>query len=302
MLFSQRNNPREIEILPYSGLSERFRVQAYHLIKEVYSTDDSIDFKYIKSIFKWVHDKICADHALFSFANAPTCKEYEYEPVKSCLEFILNCEEDDWVVDIIELLVTTRIQLQGREHFFRFPKEHVINKLNARFKENGIGLDYVKDRILPISSTVLYNEAVKPALILMHNPLFSGALNEYQEAYNHYKNGDNKATILSVAKAFESTMKSICELNNWDFGKGTASALVNTLFSNDFLPSYYQTQLNSLKTTLEGLPTIRNKEASHGQGMSVIAIPDHLTQYALNLAGTNITFLIKTHENHLTNK
>lgn len=302
MLFSQRNNPREVEILPYTELSERFRVQAYHLIKEVYSTDDSIDFNYVTSIFKWVHDKICSDHALFSFDDAPMCTEYQYDPVESCLKFILNCEEDDWVVDIIELLVTTRIQLEQREHLFRVPKEYAINKLNARFKENGIGLDYVKDRIFPISSTVLYNEAVKPALILMHNPLFSGALNEYQEAYNHYKNGDNKATILSVAKAFESTMKSICELNNWDFGKGTASALINALFSNDFLPSYYQTQLNSLKTTLEGLPTIRNKEASHGQGMSVVDIPDHLTQYALNLAGTNITFLIKVHENHLTNK
>lgn len=302
MLFSQRNSPREIEILPYSGLSERFRVQAYHLIKEVYSTDNPMNSRYITDIFKWVHDRICSDHALYSFDNAPGCTEYEYDPVESCLEFILNCEEDDWIVDIIELLVTTNIQLEKREYSFRVSKKYVIDKLNTRFKENGIGLDYVKDRILPISSTILYNEAVKPALILMHHPLFSGALDEYQEAYNHYKNGDNKATILSVAKAFESTMKSICDFNKWNYGKGTASALINALFSNDFLPSYYQTQLNSLKTTLEALPTIRNKEASHGQGMNVINIPDYLTQYALNLAGTNITFLIKTHENHLTNK
>lgn len=300
MLFSKRYSPQDIEIYSYDSLSKRFRIQAHHLIKELYRVDDPYDYEHLKHIFKWIHDEICSEHALFSFDDAPGCQEYDYQPIESCLNFIIKCEEDDWVVDMIELLIGVRLDEASNPYSYKYglSSKDAVDKLNKRFKENGIGLDFVQGQIVRVDSTLLYIEAIKPALTLMHNAQFHGPLDEYLDAHNQYKNGDNKGAIISVAKAFESTLKIICMTNGWDIGKGNASSLINALFTNDFLPNYYQTQLNSLKTTLEVLPTVRNKNAGHGQGADVVEIPDFLTQYALNLAGTNITFLIKTFEEY----
>lgn len=300
MLFSKRYNPQEVMISPYDSLSKRFRIQAYHIIKELYRVDNPYDREHLNHIFKFIHDEICLEHALFSFDDAPGCSEYQYQPVESCLNFIINCKEDDWVVDIIESLILIRVD-SGTDTFsykFGLSAKDTIEELNKRFKENGIGLDFVEDRIIRIDSTLLHVEAITPALLLMQNSQFSGPLDEYLDAHNQYKNGDNKAAITSAAKAFESIMKSICAAKGWDIGKGNASSLINALFANGFLPSYYQTQLSALKTTLEVLPTVRNNNSGHGQGADIIEIPDYLAQYALNLAGTNITFLIKTYEQY----
>jgi len=250
MLFSKRYNPQDIEIFSYDSLSKRFRIQAYHLIKEVYRVDNPYDSDHLTHIFKWIHKQMCSEHALLSFDDAPGCQEYDYEPIESCLDFIINCEEDDWVVDMIELLIKVRLDQDDNPYSYKYglSSKDTVDKLNKRFKENGIGLDFVQGKVVRIDSTLLHIEAIKPALILMNNLQFNGPLDEYLDAHNQYKNGNNKAAITSAAKSFESIMKSICLSKGWDIGRGNASSLINALFANNFLPSYYQTQLNALKT------------------------------------------------------
>lgn len=295
MLFSQRNNPKDIELLPYDGyLSERLRIQIHHFLNsvyKVYSNGSDLFSKAhtspeVEKVFKEINTHICAEHGLFNFSQAPGLIRHHYNPINASQDFIRMCEVGDWVVDILELLVRSSLILGLSD-------QQDIEKLNHRFRENGVGLEFVEDRFVKINSTILHIEAVKPALILMHSTGFSGPLDEYLEAHEQYRNGDNKAAITSAAKAFESTMKTICQAKGWSTGKGTAVALIKTLFDNQFLPNYYQTQLNSLRTTLEGLPIVRNNNTGHGQGANVINTPDYLTQYALNLAGANITLLIQ---------
>ncbi|TCI24041.1 hypothetical protein EVJ30_14770 [Exiguobacterium sp. SH5S13] len=295
MLFSKRNNQKEIEIFPYDNtLPDRLRKQIYHLLVEVYQINSghgyttSSNALYLlnqRELFSDVRQHICAEHGLLDFSDAPGYGSDPSNSIQSCLKFLINCSEGDWVIDMIELLFKFAVD-------YRLSGHETIETLNMRFRENGVGLEFVEDQFIKIDSTLLHIEAIKPALLLMHNAQFAGPLDEYLEAHGQYRDGDNKAAITSAAKAFESTMKTICQANGWPTGKGTAAALIQALFDNQFLPSYYQTQLTSLRATLDGLPTVRNNNTGHGQGATIVNTPDYLTQYALNLAGANITFLI----------
>lgn len=296
MLFSKRNNQKEIEIFPYDNtLPDRLRKQIYHLLVDVYQIETGHGYNTSSNalyrlnqpmLFAEVRQHICAEHGLLDFSDAPGCGSDPSNYIQSCMKFLLDCKESDWVVDMIELLFKFAVDQ-------RLAGLKTIETLNMRFRENGVGLEFVEDQFIKIDSTLLHMEAIKPALLLMHSAQFAGPLDEYLEAHGQYRDGDNKAAITSAAKAFESTMKTICQANSWPTGKGTAAALIQSLFDNQFLPSYYQTQLTSLRATLDGLPTVRNNNTGHGQGATIVNTPDYLTQYALNLAGANITFLIK---------
>ena len=48
-----------------------------------------------------------------------------------------------------------------------------------------------------------------------------------------------------------------------------------------------------------GLPTVRNKTSGHGQGQEIIELPEHFAAYALNLAATNIVFLVNAYKQSL---
>ena len=114
----------------------------------------------------------------------------------------------------------------------------------------------------------------------------------------------NKNAILEAGKAFESTMKIICDKQGYayDKNKDTAQKLITILENNGFYPSYMNAHLTSVRTTLEtGLPVVRNKVAGQGQGNQIITIPDEYTDYALHLAATNILFLVRLYRNKKQN-
>ncbi|EIZ1200690.1 hypothetical protein MPJ20_004679, partial [Escherichia coli] len=78
----------------------------------------------------------------------------------------------------------------------------------------------------------------------------------------------------------------------------TASKLINSCLSQNLIPAYLQSQFTSLKTMLEtGIPTIRNKNAGHGQGADIKEVPEELASYMLHLTATNLLFLLKCEKN-----
>lgn len=104
-----------------------------------------------------------------------------------------------------------------------------------------------------------------------------------------------KMLYLEAGKAFESTMKAICDKKSctYDKAKDIAKKLIEILESNNFYPACILSHMASLRTTLEtGLPVVRNKTSGHGQGSAVTPISDEFAKYALNLAGTNIVLLV----------
>ena len=145
---------------------------------------------------------------------------------------------------------------------------------------------------------------MKPALKLLFEEGFEGAEDEIRKAYEKRRKGDNKNAILEAGKAFESTMKIICDKQGYtyDKAKDTAQKLISVLENNGFYPSYMNAHLTSIRTTLEtGLPVVRNKVSGHGQGNQVITISDEYTDYVLHLAATNILFLVQLYRRQKQN-
>jgi hypothetical protein len=146
-------------------------------------------------------------------------------------------------------------------------------------------------------SEFIHDQAVKPALALLQDPAFSGAEEEFQSAYERFRKGDNKGAIADTLKAFESTMKAICDARGWTYHSGaTASALIAIMFDKRLVPAYLANHFGGLRSALEaGVPTVRNKTSGHGQGAVPQEVPDHLVAFALHLAASNIVFLVQAH-------
>jgi len=145
-----------------------------------------------------------------------------------------------------------------------------------------------------IDDQFIHSEVVKPALFVLKD--FDAAKEEFLSAHEHYRHGNFEECITDCCKSFESLMKNICHNQGWVTDKEMqvlpAAKLIQRCFDNNLVPSYMQDQFASLKKLFEsGVPTIRNKSASHGAGKEVREIPHSLVSYTLHLTATNIVFL-----------
>lgn len=122
------------------------------------------------------------------------------------------------------------------------------------------------------------------------------------DAHKHFRNGDNKETIVSANKAFESVCKSICTAKGWalDRTNNSVSKLIATMCDNNLIPAYMQSHVGALRSVLEsGVPTVRNRDAAHGQGPVPTDVPDHYAAFVLHLTASNIVFLISSYESSM---
>lgn len=299
-LFSKRNKPNIYEIYTFDELPEKFRIQVLHIWRSALGDISKYNNDITRVVFKQIKNIMCKEHGLLElYDDGRDLPAYD-----QCINFLLKEEDVLKVLDLIELSLRFTEVLREDTASYRLEEagitqepSEVVKDINYRFKENGIGYEYHNSRILRKDSEIIYQEATKPAITLLNEANFKGAEDEFINAHSLYKEGKNKEAISEALKSFESTMKTICHRNNWQVeGKGTAVPLINTIFKNNLVPSHFQTQINSLKTTLEGLATVRNKHSGHGQGENSISVPDYLASYALNLCATNIVFLINAYK------
>jgi hypothetical protein len=172
----------------------------------------------------------------------------------------------------------------------------ILSSIRRRFADQGRnGYQFEGGEMIRMDSTYIHSEIVKPTLVLLHNKKFAGANEEYLKAHEHYRHGRNKECLTECLKAFESTMKIICQGKGWAFNANdTAKPLVNVILTNNLIPAYMQSQISAFRSLLEsGVPTIRNKVGGHGQGATPTTADDETTRYALNLTGSNLIYLIE---------
>ena len=88
-------------------------------------------------------------------------------------------------------------------------------------------------------------------------------------------------------------MKAICSKRGWKHDpNATAKALLQVLFDNGLVPSFWNQHFSALRSTLEaGVPTARNKLGGHGQGSQVVEVPEYIVAYAIHLTASVIVFL-----------
>jgi uncharacterized protein DUF7014 len=101
--------------------------------------------------------------------------------------------------------------------------DEAIAELNRRFREHSIGYEFVGRQLMRVDALYVHQEMVKPAITLLQDEAFEGASGEFLRAHEHYRHGRNKEAIVEAAKAFESVLKTLCDLSGWHYQTGDYS-------------------------------------------------------------------------------
>jgi len=295
-LFSKRQQKLRGEvpdIYIYEKISESLKIQIVHIW---YDTMGRYADKY-----QIIVDRLCREYGLFQL---PTANRYERKYLSELIEFLLQEKNIEKNIDVIELSfkvinVLTREYRYLQRHNASEIADEAIKELNDRFKEHGVGYQFVNNEIIRIDSELLHIETVKPALRLLNETNYQGAQEEFLSAYEHYRHGKNKEAINDCLKSFESTMKAIIEKHNWNIKSNpTAQNLIQVCFENNLIPIFWQTQIASLKAMLESsIPTGRNRLSGHGQGSEPTTVPNYLVAYMLHMTASTLVFLTTAEKN-----
>ncbi|MEY2305828.1 STM4504/CBY_0614 family protein, partial [Bacillus tropicus] len=248
-------------------------------------------------IWDVVNNIMSKELGLFNLTNE------EYRPsFERCAEFLQTCTDTD-AIDLIELSFIISEELGWDPDTVYIGRTQTLNEgieeLNYWFRDNNLGYEFTNGELIRIDQTHMHEEVVKPAITLLFEEDFEGPAEEFLNAHKAYRKGNYKNALVEALKSFESTMKTICDKKGYPYNKGSDSAkkLISVLFDNNLIPEYMRHHFSGLKTTLEnGLPTVRNKQAGHGQGSESTKVEPYFVEYAINLAATNIVFLIKAYK------
>lgn len=282
------------DVYTYDDLPEKLRVQILHIIKDVF---DSAPRDESQDAYAYVVNTLCREYGLFELLPG------RLDQRTQLFQFFVKVQPIERALDIVELCFA----VANREHMWPTRKYYpdqvklareAIEELNERFKEHAVGFRFESDQIIRVDSEYVHAEAIKPTLILLRQKYFAGANDEFLAAHEHYRHGRYKECLVDSLKAFESTMKTICDQRNWTVKPGaTASALIDLCVEQGLFAKIYNSQLSSLRTLLaSGVPTVRNTMGGHGQGSEVTIVPEHMARYALNLTAANILFLVESND------
>ena len=259
-------------------LPPQFRIQVGYIlddaIGDLNNAISPIAYNGRLSVWSRTHDTLVREMGVQSLSN-------DRGNVRThCRDFLLRHEDIDDVLSLIELAFVN-LKSGFRGVYRRQSPEDAIEELNHRFREHGIGYQYQGGQIISVESLYLYTETVQPAIRLLYDLHFEGAVEEFMVAHKHFRAGNNKETIVSAENAFESTMKAICDQRGWAYEteKATATNLLDLIFQHGLIPTEMQSHFTALPSTLaSGLPTVRNRggRGGHGQGIEVVDVPDYL--------------------------
>lgn len=287
-LFSRRQaeqNGLITDVFVYEKFPQEFRNQVFYILSDV----ANLRIFQHEEFWKALRNAFIREKGWKHLSNCGNNGKYE------CEMFFLNSDDQNFLdyLDFAFAFIDTNL---SKYRSFNLDIEKAISELNGRLKYHNLGYEFVSGELIRIDNSVLHQTVVKPALHLLSNLHFSGANQEILKAYEFRRAGDNKNAIIEAAKAFESTMKAICDGLKYPYNptKDTAKDLIKILEDNSFYPTYMNTHISGIRITLEsGAPTVRNKTSGHGQGAAVQIIPDEYVDYTLNLVTTNIVFLAK---------
>lgn len=290
------------DVYQYEELPNKFKVQVTQIIidtigkKPSYNQFGHSTVSLSEISFRRIHKILCKEYGVHSLAIVQGQTD-----IDAVLNFFMQTSSIEEAIDVIEL--TFRIinsfvrqnesEFKSQQSTIQTPTDAII-ELNARFKQHGVGYEFVQNEIIRIDSSFLHSEVVKPTLhTLLLSPFLEGAKEEFLSAHSHYRHQRYKESLNDCLKAFESTLKAICIKHNWEHSPNdTSKRLLNICLTNGLVPAYMQEQFNQFLALLSsGVPTIRNKEAGHGQGTEVKNVSSDLVSYALHLTASNILFL-----------
>lgn len=265
-MYSNRNKPLP-DIFIYDRLPNKVRNQILWIWTEVFGTAEIV-------AFDWVYDAVCEEHGLLDLGR----KHGDVSHNALVNYFIReNTPTLDILLDITELSFRRICHLLD-DHYLNTnaTSDEIVELLNQRFRENGIGYEFVfpPGQLIRLDNTILHQQVLRPALGLLSDPQFSSANNEFLAALDDYKNGAFSDVLTKGGSAFESLMKIIADNKGWQYNQNdTANSLIKTFINNTTLPSFFE-------TPLIGIATLRNKLSSaHGAGTLNRKAEEHYARY-----------------------
>jgi len=298
-LFSKRQkklNGEVPDVFVYDQIPAPLRVQIVHIWNDALG-DPYAYGSIAPGAYKTIHDALCREYGVFTLSSLGG------DEIEHLREFLLEERDVTKVLDAVELSFRY-IERLATDSGYRarsrpaVTAEQAIEELNTRFMEHGVGYEYSDGELLRKDSEFIHQQVVRPVLGVLRGAAFQGANQEFLSAHEHYRHGRYKESLNDCLKSLESTLKAICNTRGWSYNaNATAKALLEICFQQGLIPLALQSEFTALRSTLEsGVPTIRNKNSGHGQGSTVVVIPQHLASYTLHLTATSILFLAEASE------
>jgi len=274
----------EPDVYQYDQVPEKLRVQILHIWDSALGT---AGYEIIREILRREHGKLYL-------------ARQDYNPYNDCRQYLLKAHDIDEWLDVIEIsfryitrVVSDMAGWQRDSEGIIQEPDDAIAELNFRFRDAGLGYQIENGEIIRVDSQFVHAEVVKPTLQFLSDRRFAGAQQEFLDAHAHYRNAEFEDAIVDALRAFESTLRAICDIKRWTYPQGArASDLIRIVRQNDLLPTYLDQTFDQLVATLQsGLPKVRNEAGGHGQGREVRSTPGYVAAYALHLAATDILLL-----------
>lgn len=292
------------DLYRYEALPTELRTQVVYILVDSlgrYREMDRYDFDPPPaSNGRWelIRDVVARERGIFSLTGQHD------NPAEQCVNAILGGSVDlaldvtDFAFKVLDRSVRKLSDYHRRlEPTLKQHPDDAIAELNHRFQEHAVGYRFESGRLLRIDSELMHVEVTQPALQLLHEEGFEGALEEFLSAHGHYRKGETKDANVDALNALESTLKTTCDKRKWKYG-GTATAtdLIKLVVKKGLIPAELQGQFDYLiKAMQTGLPPVRHNFGGHGQGAESKMVADHLANYSLHLMGANIVLLINAH-------
>ena len=295
------------DVYEYEIIPSELRRQVIYIWKDIWGEVRSRAFRGFgcpMHAYESIHKILGRAYGVFRLDNGS-----DYDEI--VLTFLLSTEDTEKVLDVIEVSFRyvdqeVRNQLDvfmsnSRSKGYKNPKispDEAIDELNYRFREHGVGYQYESGRIMRVDSQFIHSEAVKPTLIVLSNPMYKNANEEFLKAHKLYRERNYKDCVSNCLNALESCLKVICSKRGWKYGeRDGVQRLIKIVFDNGLIPPLMQSHFSALRSTLEsGVPTIRNNQSGHGQGPEEIIVPEYIASYILHLTASNILLLAKADE------
>ncbi|MGO7836907.1 STM4504/CBY_0614 family protein [Rhizobium johnstonii] len=299
-IFSKRQkrlSATDEDVFQYRDIPAKLRVQIVHILNRSLGNEEQFySSGGVQGAYKYIVETIREEAGVFYLLPSNYRATYKYYDELSI--FLTEVAESEQCLDIVEVAFRVVNSIVRRDGYLgrrngNSVADEAISDLNVRFRENAVGYQFVDNELIRIDSELIHVETVKPALRLLHTKEYAGPHEEFLSAYEHYREGKNKEALNDCLKAFESTMKAICDKRGWAYNAGdTAKALIDILFREGLVPSFWQTQFGALRSLLESsIPTGRNKQSGHGQGAKPTTVPDHMAAYMLHMTASTLVFL-----------
>jgi hypothetical protein len=298
-LFSKRQKRLRGEVpdvYTYDNLPEPLRVQIIHVLRDALGDDSWSHDSNSEAAYKYIHDSLAREYGVFVLGTSRN-------PETDFFDFFLKATDCERELDCVEIAFQVVQEFGGDNSYVyhthpKLSPAFATEELNSRFREHGVGYQFESGEIIRVDSQLVHSEVIKPALSLLSQKAYAGANQEYLRAHEHYRKGRFEEAITDALKSLESVLKVICTKRKWTCSQtDTAKKLLDICFTNGLVPQYLSSQFSGLRTTLEsGVPTVRNKQSGHGQGVSVRTVPEHLAGYILGLTATGIVYLVRCEE------